>query len=187
MNENQTENVGASWNVKLVKLPPREFFESKLKYIPETGQLIWKSHRILVGKEVGCKQFRSNGIPNAIRVCMKVGGKQVHYVAHRIAFVLMGVTVPVGMVIDHIDGDPFNNRWSNLRVVSHSQNITHQKRRSQNPSGLPPHVIRGPWGLFVQVTINKKRHCVHGLPTVEAAIAVRDDLIKRLHGEFSAL
>jgi len=42
---------------------------------------------------------------------------------------------PRGMFIDHINGDPLDNRYENLRIVTPHQNIMNQGLRSNNKSG----------------------------------------------------
>jgi len=44
--------------------------------------------------------------------------------------------VPEGMVSDHIDGNPHNNRVSNLKLATHLDNSLNAKKRSNNVSGL---------------------------------------------------
>lgn len=37
-----------------------------------------------------------------------------------------------GMIVDHINGDTFDNRRANLRFVTHQQNMANSKRRRHN-------------------------------------------------------
>jgi len=56
------------------------------------------------------------------------------YYLHRLAFLYMTGRFPDSQV-DHIDHNPTNNRWDNLREVSHSENHRNQRIRSNNTSG----------------------------------------------------
>ena len=47
-------------------------------------------------------------------------GRQMYY--HRIVWVLLNGDIPVGMEIDHIDGNRVNNNIGNLRLVNHKEN-----------------------------------------------------------------
>jgi len=41
-----------------------------------------------------------------------------------------------GKIIDHIDGDPSNNRIENLREASHAENMRNSQRPKNNTSGF---------------------------------------------------
>lgn len=57
------------------------------------------------------------------------------YKAHRIAWLLEHGDWPKGQ-IDHVDGDPANNRISNLRDVTGSENNRNRSRCTRNKSGV---------------------------------------------------
>lgn len=101
-------------------LPSHATLRELLHYDPESGDLRRKNgsvafttycHGSLVGK-----------------VC---GGR---YAAHRIIWKWMTGKDPV-WVIDHINGDPLDNRWVNLRDVPQGQNCRNTARRCTNSSG----------------------------------------------------
>jgi hypothetical protein len=50
------------------------------------------------------------------------------YLAHRVAWFYVTGKWPENQ-IDHRDGDGWNNRFSNLRKATHTQNLYNQKRR----------------------------------------------------------
>jgi hypothetical protein len=58
-----------------------------------------------------------------------------NYLAHRIAWAIHYGRWPDGL-IDHIDGDPTNNRIDNLRVVDSTGNTRNQRRHSRNTTGV---------------------------------------------------
>lgn len=55
--------------------------------------------------------------------------------AHRLAWFYMTGSWPKG-VIDHVDGNPTNNKFSNLRDVTFTQNIWNRKKPKNNTSGF---------------------------------------------------
>lgn len=113
-----------------------------LDYNPETGVFTrqFSTGGQLAGTIAGntCKDGR---------VQLYVDGR--NHKAHRLAWLWMMGEWPSG-VVDHKDGNPSNNRWNNLRDVTHSVN-------SQNRKGPTSHNSHG----FLGVTRNHKRFMAH--------------------------
>lgn len=57
-------------------------------------------------------------------------GKQISIPLHR-----MILQPPDGLFVDHIDGDGLNNRRSNLRAATRSENIRNRRTNTNNTSG----------------------------------------------------
>lgn len=72
------------------------------------------------GKVVGAKMRGRSGYP-----CISIGGR--NYLTHRVVWLHVTGEWPEG-VIDHMDGDPTNNRMCNLRSVT--QRVNSQNRRA---------------------------------------------------------
>lgn len=124
---------------------PKQVFKSidpnvakaRFDYDAETGNLIWKPH----DRAQTTSRFAGK-VAGHIHTCT-VGKKyiqvrvnnQLHY-AHRIVWVLHNGPIPVGMQIDHIDGDGINNRLSNLRMVSATENKRNMRRMVTNKTGV---------------------------------------------------
>jgi hypothetical protein len=85
-----------------------------LRYEPESGKLYWKVAKggVKVGQEAG-------SVNKAGYIVVGLGGR--FFYAHRLAFILMGEGSPDS--VDHINRDRSDNRWSNLRSVSHQENV----------------------------------------------------------------
>lgn len=63
---------------------------------------------------------------------IRINGSQ--YLAHRIAWVFMNGTEP--NEIDHIDSDGLNNKWANIRNVTHRDNCKNTRLGTKNTSGV---------------------------------------------------
>lgn len=103
--------------------------QQAIEYDPETGIFRWRlrtARRVIVGSIAG-------DIANGYRR-ISLDGKK-HWAA-RLAWLYVHGVYPKGQ-IDHIDGDPLNNRIHNLRDVSHAVNQQNQKRpHRQNKVGM---------------------------------------------------
>ena len=107
-------------------------------YDPATGSFSWLKDyfRHKSGSPAGFKKGHY--------ICLK--WKDRHYTAHRFAFYAMTGSFPRGPV-DHINGDPMDNRWCNLREVTSAINAQNRKKMP-NASGFTGVYRDGPNGRW---------------------------------------
>ena len=79
---------------------------------------------------VGNRQF-DNGVPNSWRLDFK--GKK--YVIHRIIWVLKYGNIDPELIIDHLDGNPFNNKIENLKLKTLRGNQRNKGKQNNNTTG----------------------------------------------------
>jgi len=115
-------------------------FADLFDYDPESGLLTWKvrrSNRIAVGQVAGAKQINHSSKAYR-RHYLHVRLAEGTFLVHRIVWeIVTGEPVPAGMQIDHIDNDGTNNRWTNLRLGSRSQNMGNRRRNRSRKYDLP--------------------------------------------------
>ncbi len=100
---------------------------SLLDYSPDTGQFTWRLDRgrlAKAGQPAGCEDRQGY-------VCIKVSGAT--YKAHRLAWLIVYGRWPHSQ-LDHINGQPGDNRVGNLREVSPRQNAEN-RYETHNPAG----------------------------------------------------
>jgi HNH endonuclease/AP2 domain len=105
----------------------QEYLQSVLDYDPETGIFRWKVKRGRRSKiDSVAGHMESDGY---IRIT--IDGK--HHSGHRLAWLYMFDDIP--KFIDHIDGNPSDNRITNLRPCTPAQNGANSKMQSNNTTG----------------------------------------------------
>lgn len=110
----------------------------------------------------------------------------VEYKAHRIIWSLFNGPIPEGMLIDHIDGDPGNNKIENLRLATRQQN-------NANSSGnkgkeLPKGITLNPSGKYrVRLTAKGITYSLGTFKELDDAIAVYNAKTLEINGEFAKI
>lgn len=93
---------------------------------------------------------------------------------------------PHGMNIDHIDGDTLNNRRSNLRFATSSQNLANSPLRRDNITGAKGvHWHKGRQRYTASIGFNGKRIWLGAFGTVKQASRAYAEASIELYGSFS--
>ncbi len=160
----------------------RELFE----YFPETGELFWRPR--------ASSEFTDERHAKRWNTCFahtqaghenKRGYRRIQvgdhiYLAHRIIWLYVFGVFP--KVIDHIDGNPRNNRISNMRNVTIAENQRNLTISKSNTSG-----VQGIWfdtGVNMwRARINTGRRALHvGSFDTQRDAIVAYNVVKKLLG-----
>ena len=74
-------------------------------------------------------------LKSGLRTCM-IGFNKQRFILSRVVWILNNGALDPLLVIDHKDGDPWNNRISNLRAVNQGDNARNLKKFITNSSGI---------------------------------------------------
>lgn len=110
---------------------------------------------------------------------------------YRMHHVIIGGKPPKGLEVDHINHNKLDNRKSNLRVVTRSQNVMNIGVRKSNKSGFKG-VYQSKRGDRVKTWVAEirkdgKRTCIGYYHTAKDAARAYNEKAKELHGEFAYL
>lgn len=144
-----------------------------LSYDPKTGEFVWlvrPSNGTMPGTRAGSKNR------NRYSTISFLGQA---YLAHRLAWLHFYGRWPAEY-IDHIDGDPSNNRIENLRECSHQENHRNVERRGYSELQRDT-----PNRFQAYISIGGKIRYLGVYPTAEEARAVYLAAKNKHHGEFS--
>ena len=153
----------------------QEQLKELLHYDPETGIFTWRKR--------DRKYFKSNHYFNiwndqfsGKKTGSMNGGGYLRtsvlgrrYKTHRLAFLYMTGEFPPDHT-DHINGIRDDNRWVNLRAVSHAENGKNQRLKSNNNSGFNGVFWREDtrkWRVFISVN-GKRKHLGQFIDKFEA-------------------
>lgn len=159
-------------------LPNRKVLRKLFDYDAETGALYWRARGLkkwdsrYAGTEAGTRTHKGY-------IQIAIYGKL--FFAHRIAYAWMADKQPVQ--IDHVDGDGFNNRWSNLRAATVSQNQIN--RRKLRGAQIFRGVYKARKKFVAQIKTNQVHTYIGSFDTAEEAAVAYDKEAKRQHGKFA--
>ena len=174
----------------MIKIDPCLVRES-LDYNPDTGILVWK-HRVLrAGFERVDKAWNT---AHAGKIAKGQAHRHGHfqlmlfcrnYMMHRIVWAhYYGETTQGG--IDHINGDPTDNRIKNLRLANQSQNLMNSKVHFDSTSGVKGvswDKRAGKW--YVYINTQYKRKFLGTFDDLSVAAKIRKEAEQKYHGEFA--
>jgi hypothetical protein len=151
----------------------RERLQEVLDYDPDTGIFKWKVSRggSMAGNVAGCVGAFGYRL---------ISVDYILYQAHRIAWFYMTGAWPNNL-IDHINGNPSDNRFSNLRQATKSEN--NQNSRSSRGSsvfrGVSWRANRNKWRAVIMV--GKKQYYLGHFEDEKEAAEAYQSARRRLH------
>ena len=151
---------------------PPELFHSRLQY-----DSFMKN---IYGSVAGVLSKSNNG--KYCRWITKI--KNSDYINSRIISAMFNDGLTDSLMIDHINGDPSDNRLCNLRIATRSQNSMNSKAQYGHSLGVKG--IRFYQGKYrARITLNKKLIHVGSFNTLEEAKLAYKEAAIELHGEFA--
>jgi hypothetical protein len=158
-----------------------------LDYDPETGVMIWRERPPELFKGHSPSQARAWNKryagreafpPNPSRGYRSSTIFGIRVMAHRAAWChYMGQTIPEGQYIDHVNGDPSDNRICNLRLASPAQNQMNIETQIGAVRGAVFHKQTRKWQASIRIHLGS-------FDTAEDATAAYEAAAAKLHGEF---
>jgi hypothetical protein len=141
-------------------LPSPELLNKILRYDPETGELFWKPRDVSFFKEGkksashACNAWNSkNANKHAFTADDSHGYKHgrifgTAYQAHRVVWAMSNGEWPPEF-IDHINGIKNDNRITNLRLASFTDNNRNMRKSRRNKSGCVGVFLHKPTGKWI--------------------------------------
>lgn len=160
----------------------QEKLKEYLNYNQDTGDFTWiKKTSKYSEVEIGTVATGYTG-EGYIRVMLF--GKR--YFGHNLAWLYMTGEFPKKpMIVDHINRNPSDNSWKNLRLATPSQNACNKKIQCNNKTGYKGVTYNKFFNKYIaRVRINNKRKEIGRFNTAEEAYDAYIKNAKSIHGEF---
>lgn len=148
-----------------------------IKYCPDTGDFTW-----VVNRKGPAKMGDRAGTvcPLGYTVICLDG---IRYMSHRLAFMYVTGQFPRDE-IDHIDGNPRNNSWINLREATRATNCQNTRVSKNNKLGIKGICLHHTGKYRAYTSIGAKSVHIGLYETVEEAKLARDKVVSELHGDY---
>lgn len=156
--------------------------KSYLRYDPSTGIFTWIKHLSIRTQTEGLGEKEIARTPGVRTV---IGFRGRKYLAHRLAWLYVHGKWPVGL-LDHVNGDPSDNRIDNLREASAQQNQANSRRSRNNLSGfkgVSKQTRNNTWRA--RITVGSEEIHLGTFPTREVAHKAYQDAALRHFGDFA--
>lgn len=125
---------------------------------------------------VSAHHWRIHNKRNYVTSVFNIKGKKKAIFLHR--FIM---NPPEGMFIDHINRDPLDNRRSNLRVVTHQQNMRNKGVYKNNKSGCRGIYHRPSTGKYeTQISHKGKNIHIGTFQDIDSAICAYNEAHKKM-------
>jgi hypothetical protein len=165
--------------------PEIEFLHKALRYDPSTGQFIHLQTGL--GHKTGKIAGTHMRAPGKWTTYVQIQLRGKAYKAHRLAWLFSTGEWPTGC-LDHVDGDGTNNRMSNLRLASNSQNMANRRKNVNTTSPykgvcLVKKKQARPW--LARIQKDKKRIELGYFSTAEEAFAAYQQAALTRFGEYA--
>ena len=116
--------------------------------------------------------------------CVVIGLFNKNYMAHRLIFMYHFGFMP--KIVDHIDGNPFNNKIENLREVSNKQNAQNSKLSKSNTLGYKNVSYKKDIKKYrVRIVINGKETNFGSYDDIELADLVAHEARDKYFGKYA--
>lgn len=157
----------------------RKFLQSVLDYNEHDGLLRWKVDR------QGHTRKGDVAGSSSKKGYVYVGIQQKRYLAHRLIWFYVHGSWPPQQ-IDHINGVKDDNRLSNLRLATGSQNQANTSKQRNNTTGFKGVVFHKPRNKFrAEISYQGTSINLGLFDTAEEAYKAYFDKSKELYGEFA--
>lgn len=112
-----------------------------------------------------------------------INGKRADLSLHREI-----MSAPEGLEVDHKNGDGLDNRRSNLRLVTHQQNMHNMRINKNNKSGHKGIFFCNRENKWIaKIKVNSKTINLGYFSNIDDAITVRINAVSKYHGEFGRI